>query len=137
MATMNMLTRSLGRVVNVARPVSEHAIRWALIGLGVFFLFLEIDFVFEGALYHSWRWFWQNVIAVHPTVPYWLGVLSYHLVQRHYRNGTRREYRQTAISTNTGELDLGVKTLQNEADTMGVEVDIASLDREARAKDIK
>lgn len=136
MSTLNKLSRGIEKAADVVKPVSEHTARWMLIGLGAFFFFLELDFVFEGALYTSWRWFWQNVIAVHPTVPYWLGVLSYHLVQRHYRKRVRQMYRaRTPLPRKTDPLDLGCDALQGEANTMGVDVDIKAIDTEVRAKD--
>ncbi len=82
---MKYITKHMSRIVQVARPVTEHTARWALIALGACFFLLELDYMWSGKIYHAWTWFWRNVVVVHPTIPYWLGVLSYHLVLRHQK----------------------------------------------------
>ena len=78
---MNTLER-ITRAVKAMKPAGEHTARWTMICLGLFFVILEIDIMWNGAIYKIWRSVWEHFIITHPSIPYWLGVISCWLIMR-------------------------------------------------------
>ena len=103
----------LTRAVRAIKKPGEHTARWTMMLLGAFFIILEIDIIWDGAIYKMWRSVWENLIITHPSIPYWLGVVSCWLVLRRKKQLEERIRRDPDKTPTKGNksVDLSVESL--------------------------
>lgn len=120
--TRQVIREGLTIVMKTAKPVGEHVVRWILISLGILLFMFELDSWMNGKIFSFLRWIWTDLVGAHPTVSWFIGVLSYHFALRHKQRRFMEEQHPMRRAMQTAELVLDKKALTESAERMGVKL---------------